>query len=67
MKPEIVEIKKNAIVLGTKLEDIGDDIIEAQKAGLDTFSSIVLGVFVVAFGGVEEVAGKVDELTDSIK
>ena len=67
MKPEITAIKNNAIVLGTEIGNIGDDIIKTQKAGLDTFSSIVLGVFVVAFGGVEEVASKVDEVTDSMK
>ena len=67
MKSEIIAIKNNAIFLGTKLENVGDDIIEVQKAGLNTVSSIVLGAFVIAFGGVEEVASKVDEVTDSIK
>lgn len=67
MKPEIVAIKDNVILIGTELENIGEGLIGVQKAGLSTVSSILLGALVVVSGGVEGAAGKVDEVTDSMK
>ena len=67
MKPELISIKENVIVIGTELENIGDGIIGVQKASLSTVSSILLGALIVVSGGVEGVADKVDEVTDSIK
>ena len=67
MKKEIVAIKNNVIIVGTELGNIGDGIIGVQKASLDTVSSILLGALVIVSGGVEEVANKVDEVTDSMK
>jgi len=67
MKSELIDIKENVILVGTELENAGDSLISAQRAGLSTLSSIVLGTLVVVSGGLETVAGKVDEVTDSIE
>lgn len=67
MKQEIVAIRKNVASIGTQIQDVGEGLIGVQRAGLDTASSIALGLLVVASGGVEAAAGKLDEITEMAK
>lgn len=67
MKSEIREIRNNVASIGSQLENVGTGLIGVQRAGLDTVSSIALGVLVIASGGIELAAGKIDEATDMVR
>ena len=66
MKQEIVAIRRNVAAIGTQVQGVGEGLISVQRAGLDTVSSIALAVLVVASGGLEAAAGKVDEVTEMV-
>ena len=67
MKSEIISIRRNVASIGTQLQDVGEGVIGVQKAGLDTISSIALAALVIASGGIEAAAGKVDEVSDMVR
>ena len=67
MKQELVAIRKNVAEIGTQVKDVAEGLVGVQNAGIDTVSSIALGVLVVASGGLEAAAGKVDEVTEMVK
>ena len=66
MKSEIRAIRNNVAAIGSQVENVGTGVIGVQRAGLDTVSSIALAILVIASGGLEAVAGKVDEATDMV-
>ena len=66
MKSEIRAIRNNVAAIGSQVENVGTGIIGVQRAGLDTVSSIALALLVVASGGLEAAAGKVDEVTEMV-
>ena len=67
MKQEIVEIRKNVASIGTQVKDVGEGILGVQRAGIDTVSSIALAALIISSGGIEAVAGKVDEVTNMVR
>ena len=66
MKKEIIAIRNNVASIGSQIENVGTGVIGVQRAGLDTASSIALAVLVIASGGLEAAAGKVDEATNMV-
>lgn len=67
MKQELVAIRKNVAEIGTQVKDVAEGLVGVQNAGIDTASSIALGVLIVASGGLEAAAGKVDEVTEMVR
>lgn len=66
MKSEIRAIRNNVAAIGSQVENVGTGVIGVQRAGLDTVSSIALAILVIASGGLEAAAGKVDEVTEMV-
>lgn len=67
MKQELIAIRNNVSAIGSQVRGVGDGLIGVQRAGLDTVSSIALAALIIASGGIELAAGKVDEVTEMVK
>ena len=67
MKQELIAIRNNVSAIGSPVRGVGDGLIGVQRAGLDTVSSIALAALIIASGGIELAAGKVDEVTEMVK
>jgi hypothetical protein len=63
MKQEIIAIRRNVAAIGTQVQDVAEGLVGVQRAGIDTASSFALGVLIVASGGIEAAAGKIDEVS----
>lgn len=67
MKTEIIEIRKNVASIGSQVQDVAESLVGVQRAGIDTVSSIALAALIISSGGIEAVAGKVDEVTNMVR